>query len=83
MIREGEINMFDEIFASLQEIQNEMIQMYKMQYGWGWFGKTKEESNLVLRGYVSTNTLTPEGYKEITGEEYDKTETVSTQPKNQ
>ncbi|KOH02950.1 hypothetical protein LJ16_00790 [Lactobacillus johnsonii 16] len=63
--------MFDEIFANLQEIQNEMVKMYKMQYEWGWFGKTKEESNLVLRGYVSTNSLTPEGYKKITGEDYE------------
>lgn len=75
--------MFDTILDNLNTIQNEMVQMYKMQYGWGWFGKTKEESNLVLRGYVSTNALTPEGYKEITGEEYDKTETVSAQPQNQ
>lgn len=65
--------MFDTILDNLNTIQNEMVQMYKMQYGWGWFGKTKEESNLVLRGYVSTNALTPEGYKEITGEDYNET----------
>ncbi|MGE9924108.1 XkdX family protein [Lactobacillus johnsonii] len=75
--------MFDTILDNLNTIQNEMVAMFKQQYEWGWFGKTKEESNLVLRGYVSANALTPEGYKKITGEEYDKTETVSTQSQNQ
>ena len=75
--------MFDTILDNLNTLQDEMVQMFKQQYEWGWFGKTTQESNLVLRSYVSTNALTPEGYKEITGEEYDKTETVSTQPQNQ
>lgn len=75
--------MFDTILDNLTTLQDEMVKMFKEQYGWGWFGKTSQESNLVLRGYVSTNALTPEGYKEITGEDYDKTETVSTQSQNQ
>lgn len=75
--------MFDTILDNLNTIQNEMVAMFKEQYEWGWFGKDAQESNLVLRGYVSTNALTPEGYKEITGEDYDKTETVSTQSQNQ
>lgn len=75
--------MFDTILDNLTTLQDEMVKMFKQQYEWGWFGKTNQESNLVLRGYVSTNALTPEGYKEITGEDYDKTETVSTQSQNQ
>lgn len=75
--------MFDTILDNLTTLQDEMVKMFKEQYEWGWFGKTNQESNRVLRGYVSTNALTPEGYKEITGEDYDKTETVSTQSQNQ
>lgn len=65
--------MFDTILNNLKILQNEIVQMFKQQYEWGWFGKTKQESNLVLRDYVKTNALTPEGYKEITGEDYNET----------
>lgn len=62
--------MFDTILDNLNTLQDEMVQMFKQQYEWGWFGKTIQESNLVLRSYVSTNALTAAGYKEITGEDY-------------
>lgn len=65
--------MFDTILNNLNTLQDEMVQMFKQQYEWGWLGKTNQESNLVLRGYVNTNALTPEGYKEITGEDYNET----------
>lgn len=65
--------MFDQILANLETIQNGMVEMYKQQYEWGWFGKDKTSSNLALQGYVRTNSLTPEQYKEITGEDYEKT----------
>ena len=47
--------MFDTILNNLNTLQDEMVQMFKQQYEWGWFGKTNQESNLVLRGYVNTN----------------------------
>ena len=61
--------MFDQILANLDSIQDGMVQMYKDQYEWGWFGD-KATANAVLQGYVRTNALSPEGYKEITGEDY-------------
>ncbi|RBQ00474.1 XkdX family protein [Lactobacillus gasseri] len=63
--------MFDTILDNLTTIQTEMIEMFKQQYEWGWFGDDKATSNAVLQGYVRTNALTPEGYKEITGEDYE------------
>ncbi|WP_304402143.1 XkdX family protein [Lactobacillus intestinalis] len=62
--------MFDTILASLSEFQKEMIQMYKDQYSWGWFGKDLEESKLTLQGYVQMHAISAEEYKEITGDEY-------------
>lgn len=64
--------MFETILSNLNTLQNEMVEMFKEQYEWGWFGDDKATSNLVLRGYVSTNALTPEAYKKITGEDYDE-----------
>lgn len=61
--------MFDQILANLDSIQDGMVQMYKDQYEWGWFGD-KATANATLRGYVRSNTLTAAGYKEITGEDY-------------
>ena len=63
--------MFDTILDNLTTIQTEMIEMFKQQYEWGWFGDDKATSNAVFQGYVRTNALTPEGYKEITGEDYE------------
>ena len=63
--------MVDTILDNLTTIQTEMIEMFKQQYEWGWFGDDKATSNAVLQGYVRTNALTPEGYKEITGEDYE------------
>ncbi|ART99153.1 XkdX family protein [Lactobacillus gasseri] len=63
--------MFDTILDNLTTIQTEMIEMFKQQYEWGWFGDDKATSNAVLQGYVRTNALTPECYKEITGEDYE------------
>lgn len=63
--------MFDTILDNLTTIQTEMIEMFKQQYEWGWFGDDKATSNAVLQGYVRTNALTPEGYEEITGEDYE------------
>ena len=48
-----------------------MVAMFKQQYEWGWFGDDKATSNAVLQGYVRTNALSPEGYKKITGEDYE------------
>lgn len=70
--------MIDSILNSLDALQNEMVAMFKEQYEWGWFGSDKATSNVVLQGYVRTNALTPEGYKEITSEDYD--EAISKQP---
>lgn len=61
--------MFDQILANLETIQNGMVEMYKQQYEWGWFGD-KVTANATLRGYVRSNALTAAGYKEITGEDY-------------
>ena len=61
--------MFDQILANLDSIQDGMVQMYKDQYEWGWFGD-KAIANATLRGYVRSNALTAAGYKEITGEDY-------------
>ena len=61
--------MFDQILANLGSIQDGMVQMYKDQYEWGWFGD-KATANATLRGYVRSNALTAAGYKEITGEDY-------------
>ena len=61
--------MFDQILANLDSIQDGMVQMYKDQYEWGWFGD-KATANATLRGYVRSNALTVAGYKEITGEDY-------------
>lgn len=61
--------MFDQILANLDSIQDGMVQMYKDQYEWGWFGD-KATANAALRGYVRSNALTAAGYKEITGEDY-------------
>lgn len=61
--------MFDTILNNLNTLQDEMVQMFKQQYEWGWFGD-KATANVTLRGYVRSNALTPEGYKEITGEDY-------------
>ena len=61
--------MFDQILANLDSIQDGMVQMYKDQYEWGWFGD-KDTANATLRGYVRSNALTAAGYKEITGEDY-------------
>ena len=61
--------MFDQILANLDSIQDGMVQMYKDQYKWGWFGD-KATANATLRGYVRSNALTAAGYKEITGEDY-------------
>lgn len=61
--------MFDQILANLDSIQDGMVQMYKDQYEWGWFGD-KATANTTLRGYVRSNALTAAGYKEITGEDY-------------
>lgn len=63
--------MFDTILGNLNTIQNEMVAMFKQQYEWGWFGDDKATSNAVLQGYVRTNALSPEGYKKITGEDYE------------
>lgn len=38
--------------------------MFKLDYQYGWV--TKE----ALAGYVKANTLTADGYKRITGEDY-------------
>ncbi len=61
--------MFDQILANLDSIQDGMVQMYKDQYEWGWFGD-KATANATLRDYVRSNALTAAGYKEITGEDY-------------
>ena len=61
--------MFDQMLANLDSIQDGMVQMYKDQYEWGWFGD-KATANATLRGYVRSNALTAAGYKEITGEDY-------------
>ena len=61
--------MFDQILANLDSIQDGMVQMYKDQYEWGWFGD-KATANATLRSYVRSNALTAAGYKEITGEDY-------------
>ena len=63
--------MFDQILANLDSIQDGMVQMYKDQYEWGWFGDDKATSNAVLQGYVRTNALSLEDYKKITGEDYE------------
>lgn len=62
--------MFDTILDNLNTLQDEMVQMFKQQYEWGWFGD-KATANAVLQGYVRTNALSPEGYKKITGEDYE------------
>ena len=62
--------MFDTILDNLNTLQDEMVQMFKQQYEWGWFGDDKDTSNATLRGYVRSNALTAAGYKEITGEDY-------------
>lgn len=62
--------MFDTILDNLNTLQDEMVQMFKQQYEWGWFGDDKATSNATLRGYVRSNALTAAGYKEITGEDY-------------
>lgn len=54
-----------------------LLEMYKEQLNWGWI--TLED----LRQDVASGLLTADNLKQITGEEYDKTETVSTQPQNQ
>ena len=61
--------MFDTILDNLNTLQDEMVQMYKDQYEWGWFGD-KTTANATLRDYVRSNALTATGYKEITGEDY-------------
>lgn len=61
--------MFDTILDNLNTLQDEMVQMFKQQYEWGWFGD-KANANATLRGYVRSNALTAAGYKEITGEDY-------------
>ena len=61
--------MFDTILDNLNSIQNEMVQMFKQQYEWSWFGD-KVTANATLRSYVRSNALTAAGYKEITGEDY-------------
>lgn len=70
--------MFDQILANLDSIQDGMVQMYRDQYEWGWFGDDKATSNAVLRSYVRTDALTKEGYKEITGKDYDQA--IASQP---
>lgn len=62
--------MFDTILDNLNTLQDEMVQMFKQQYEWGWFGD-KATANATLRGYVRSNALTAAGYKEITGEDYE------------
>lgn len=64
--------------AMIAEVQRELIESWKNQYNWGWFGN-KEEANNTLRGYVQEGILSKDGYKEITGEDYDQAKTVSTQ----
>lgn len=61
--------MFDTILDNLNTWQDEMVQMFKQQYEWGWFGD-KVTANATLRDYVKSNALTAAGYKEITGEDY-------------
>lgn len=65
--------------AMIAEVQRELIESWKNQYNWGWFGK-KEEANITFRSYVQQGILSKEGYKEITGEDYDQAETVLSQP---
>lgn len=65
--------------AMIAEVQKELIESWMNQYNWGWFGK-KEEANNTFRGYVQEGILSKEGYKDITGEDYDQAETVSSQP---
>ena len=43
--------MFDTILDNLNTLQDEMVQMFKQQYEWGWFGD-KATANATLRGYV-------------------------------
>lgn len=54
-----------------------LLSMYKEQFEWGWI--TLED----LRQDVASGLLTADNLKQITGEEYDKTETVSTQSQDQ
>ncbi len=65
--------------AMIAEVQRELIESWKNQYNWGWFGEGKE-ANLTFQSYVHQGILSKEGYKEITGEDYDQAETVSSQP---
>lgn len=65
--------------AMIAEVQRELIESWKNQYNWGWFGERKE-ANLTFRSYVQQGILSKEGYKEITGEDYDQAETVPSQP---
>lgn len=69
--------MFNQILNNLAYIRNGIVEMYKQQYAWGWFGADKATSNATLKGYVRTHALTPEDYKEITGEDYEE---VTVQP---
>lgn len=64
--------------AMIAEVQRELIESWKNQYNWGWFGEEKE-ANLTFQSYVHQGILSKEGYKEITGEDYDQAETVSSQ----
>lgn len=42
--------------AMIAEVQRELIESWKNQYNWGWFGK-KEEANLTFRSYVQQGIL--------------------------
>lgn len=64
--------------AMLAEVQSELIEFWKNQYNWGWFGN-KEKANKTFQGYVQQGILSKDGYKQITGDDYETSQTVSNQ----
>lgn len=58
--------------AMYEEVLRELIESWKNQYNWGWFGK-KDQANKTFQGYVQKGILSQAGYKEITGEDYNET----------
>ena len=70
-----------DIQAMLAEVQRELIESWTNQYNWGWFGD-KEKANKTFQGYVQQGILSKDGYKQITGDDYETSQTVSNQSQN-
>lgn len=67
--------------AMLAEVQSELIEFWKKQYNWGWFGD-KDKADKTFQGYVQQGILSKDGYKQITGDDYETSQTVSNQSQN-